>query len=465
MKHVQYLEEAPDGGWGWFVVLSSFLCHLCIVGVAKSFGVFFPYFLEAFGEDARSTSWVSSIQGATCLFGSVFAGALTNVFGCRAVVMMGSLIAAAGLISSFFITSLPAMYLTTGFITGVGFALMYTPCLTMVGRYFKKRRALANGLGVTGTGPGTFILPPFFQYIIDQYGWRGALLVTAGVALQGLVFGALLRPIYLKEDLENHSARAPQDKSMCLTRLFDFSLFKTPIFVIFALSNIFLFFANFIPYVHLVAHARHVGIDAQKAAFLISVIGIGDGVSRIAYGWLSDLGLFVRLRGYIVCLLGFSLSLLCLPVARTYPAMIVCCLCFGVFAGCYTTQTAVFVAEFCGVKRLASAIGLLYSLGGLPTLFGPPIAGYLYDVTGNYDASFYTAGSAVLCSVLLMTPVEIFLTRTAHSRGDRERTVPDDIDIDLAVSGTGKEAVEESLELTEDMRNCKVPFLEEETTV
>ncbi|XP_078695380.1 monocarboxylate transporter 13-like isoform X1 [Branchiostoma floridae x Branchiostoma belcheri] len=462
MKHVQYREEPPDGGFGWFVVLSSFMCHFSVVGVAKSFGVFFPYFLEAFGEDARNTAWVSSIQGATCLFGSVFTGALTNVFGCRAVVMAGSLVAGSGLLSSFFVTSLPAMYVTTGFVTGVGFSLMYTPCLTMVGRYFKKRRALANGFGVTGTGLGTFILPPFFQYIIDEYGWRGALLITAGVALQGLVIGALLRPIYLKEDVENLDTRTRQDKSGCCTRIFDFSLFKIPIFVVFAFSNIFLHFANFIPYVHLVAHARHVGIDAQRAAFLISVIGIADGVSRLVYGWLSDLGLFVRLRGYIVCLLGFGLSLACLPAAGTYPAMVVCCLCFGTSAGCYTTQTAVFAAEFCGVSRLANAVGIVYSFGGLPVLFGPPIAGYLYDVTGNYNVSFYVAGSAVFFSVLLMTVVEIYLTRTAHARGDHERTLSGNLDHDASRTDKG---IEESKGLNEDMKNCKAPFLVQETTV
>ncbi|XP_078695381.1 monocarboxylate transporter 13-like isoform X2 [Branchiostoma floridae x Branchiostoma belcheri] len=462
MKHVQYREEPPDGGFGWFVVLSSFMCHFSVVGVAKSFGVFFPYFLEAFGEDARNTAWVSSIQGATCLFGSVFTGALTNVFGCRAVVMAGSLVAGSGLLSSFFVTSLPAMYVTAGFVTGVGFSLMLTPCLTMVGRYFKKRRALANGIGVTGTGLGTFILPPFFQYITDEYGWRGALLITAGVALQGLVIGALLRPIYLKDDLKNRVTKSTRDKSGCCTRIFNFSLFKIPIFVVFVFSNMFMQFANSIPYVHLVAHARHVGIDAQRAAFLISVIGIADGISRLAYGWLSDRGLFVRLRGYIVCQLGCSLSLVCLPFAESYPAMVVCCLCFGVCVGCLATQMAVFAAEFCGVSRLASALGILYGLAGFPALFGPPIAGYLYDVTGNYNVTFHVAGSAVFFSVLLMTSVEIYLTRTAHAREYHGRTLSNDLDL-----ATTEKAVEleESKGLNEDMKNCKTPFLVEETTV
>ncbi|XP_019628478.1 PREDICTED: monocarboxylate transporter 13-like [Branchiostoma belcheri] len=415
----KHLQEAPDGGWGWLVVLSSFLSHIVVPGTLKSFGVFFPYMLQAFEEDAESTAWISSIQAALTMFGSVVAGALSNVFGCRAVVMAGGLVAAVGLLSSMFVTSLPVMYLTAGFITGLGFSFMYTPCITMVGRYFKKRRALANGLGLSGAGVGTFAFPPVFQLLIDHYGWRGSLFVVAGVALQGCIFGALLRPIYLIEDFENRKTVTSNDEKapsrrrcFSLCRLLDLSLFRKPYFVVFILSNMLLIFGNFIPFVHLVAHARNVGTGAQEAAFLISVIGIGDGVSRIAYGWLSDLGLFPRLRGYTVCALGLALSVFFLPQARTYSTMVACCLAVGLFAGSCASQTAVFLAEFCGVGRLASAVGIAYGIQGFAMLFGPPIAGRLYDVTGNYTASFYVAGSVVMVCVLMLTSLEVHRTRT-----------------------------------------------------
>eukprot|EP00058_Branchiostoma_floridae_P001428 XP_002586916.1 hypothetical protein BRAFLDRAFT_116320 [Branchiostoma floridae] len=361
MGTVRHVEVAPDGGWGWFVVLSSFLSRMAIWGTLKSFGVFFPYLLHAFGEDAESTAWISSIQGALAMFGSFLTGAMCNVFGCRAVVMAGSMTAAAGLLSSMFVTTLPVMYLTAGVITGVGFSFMYTPCIIMVGRYFKRRRALANGLGLSGSGVGTFAFPPVFQLLIDSFGWRGSLFIVAGVALQGCIFGALLRPIYLKDDVEkgktvNSNGRKIPSRChrpcLSLCRLLDLSLFKNPNFVVIIVSSMLVIFGNFILFVHLVAHARNVGTAAQEAAFLVSVVGIGEMVSRIAYGWLSDTGLFPRLRGYIVCDLGLGLCLFFLPFAQTYPSML-----------------------FCGVTRLASAVGIAYGIQGFAILFGPPIAG------------------------------------------------------------------------------------------
>ncbi|XP_066267068.1 monocarboxylate transporter 13-like [Branchiostoma lanceolatum] len=417
---VHCYSEAPDGGWGWFVVLGSFLSHAFIIGSYKSFGVFFPYLQEAFGQDAAATAWVSSIMGAVLLFGSLPVGALCNVFGCRAVVMTGSLLATTGLLSSMFVTSLPVMYLTAGFITGLGFSFMYTPCITMVGRYFKRRLALANGIAMSGSGAGSFALAPVFQLLIDNYGWRGSLFIVAGVALQGCVIGALLRPIQLKADIHEKKAthipsREANDGLIArLCGALDLSLFKMPYFTIFNIIMMFLSIGFSITFIHLVKYARTVGLEPQQAAFLSSVVGISDCVARLGYGWFSNLGLYPLLRGFVVCSVCCGLSLVFLPFAQTYPSMVVCCLFIGVFVGCLNTKITVFLVEFCGVERLASAVGIAFGVRGFSILFGPPLAGYLYDVTGNYNVSFYFAGGTVLCSSLMTSALEAHRTRNVQ---------------------------------------------------
>lgn len=85
-----------------------------------------------------------------------------------------------------------------GIVTGLGFALSYTPSVAMVGNYFHERKALAYGIGLSGSGIGTFILAPAVQLLIELYSWRGALLVLGGFVANLCVCGALLRPIKLK---------------------------------------------------------------------------------------------------------------------------------------------------------------------------------------------------------------------------------------------------------------------------
>jgi len=57
-------------------------------------------------------------------------------------------------------------------VVGIGFGFMYLPSIVMVSFYFDKRRALATGLAVCGSGVGTFVLAPFFNFLVSEYGWK-----------------------------------------------------------------------------------------------------------------------------------------------------------------------------------------------------------------------------------------------------------------------------------------------------
>lgn len=78
---------------------------------------------------------------------------------------------------------------------GLGFGLIYLPAIVSVGYYFEDRRALATGLAVSGSGLGAFIFNPFSKYLIDEFGWRGAILIEAGLILNCVLCGALFRPL------------------------------------------------------------------------------------------------------------------------------------------------------------------------------------------------------------------------------------------------------------------------------
>lgn len=79
------------------------------------------------------------------------------------------------------------------FVIGIGFGLIYVPAVITVGFYFEKWRALATGIGVCGSGIGTFLFAPLSAYIIQMLGWRNALLCQAAIVLSCAIFGALFR--------------------------------------------------------------------------------------------------------------------------------------------------------------------------------------------------------------------------------------------------------------------------------
>jgi MCP family monocarboxylic acid transporter-like MFS transporter 14 len=72
---------------------------------------------------------------------------------------------------------------------------MYLPAIVMVGYYFDKRRALATGIAVCGSGIGTVILSPIASGLLAQFGWGGTHIILAGLILNGIVFGLFYRPL------------------------------------------------------------------------------------------------------------------------------------------------------------------------------------------------------------------------------------------------------------------------------
>ena len=80
-------------------------------------------------------------------------------------------------------------------LSGFGFGLMYLPAMIICGFYFEKRRAFATGVAVCGSGIGMFIFAPLCELLLSTYGWKGATWVIAGIALNGIVAGALFRPL------------------------------------------------------------------------------------------------------------------------------------------------------------------------------------------------------------------------------------------------------------------------------
>lgn len=63
MSHTDCYESVtpPDGGWGWIVVLASFLVHVIVDGIMYSNGIFYFDFLKFFQSGKGETAWVMSL--------------------------------------------------------------------------------------------------------------------------------------------------------------------------------------------------------------------------------------------------------------------------------------------------------------------------------------------------------------------------------------------------------------------
>ncbi|GFS18084.1 monocarboxylate transporter [Elysia marginata] len=188
----------PDGGWGWFVVLGAFTVSLFCDGLSYCFGVLYSELLMHFGESRSKTSMVGSIFFGVAMMLGPFASALTTRFGCRKMTIFGGLLSSFGFFLSYFATSINMLCFTFSIVVGAGFSFCYITSVVIVAFYFDKRRALATGLAVCGTGVGTFTFAPLMDFLINEYGWRLFLILSA-MSLNLVVCGMLFRPLQFTE--------------------------------------------------------------------------------------------------------------------------------------------------------------------------------------------------------------------------------------------------------------------------
>ena len=106
-----------------------------------------------------------------------FVSALSNRYGFRVVTISGAIMAATSLAVSSFAPSIEFLFISVGVFGGIGFGVIFLPAVVAVGYYFDKKRALATGIAVCGSGVGTFILAPFTAFLLEEYGWRGTMLI------------------------------------------------------------------------------------------------------------------------------------------------------------------------------------------------------------------------------------------------------------------------------------------------
>ncbi|KAM9827651.1 monocarboxylate transporter 13-like [Neosynchiropus ocellatus] len=434
--------EGPDGGWGWVMVAALFVSTSLVFGLMRALGVFFVEFVHYFEETAQSISWISSIGLACQQFFSPLAAALCNAYGTRVVVMTGGFMAGLGFILASQATTLLHLYLTMGVISGLGWGMVFSPLVATVMANFTRHRSLAVGVAFTSIGISSFAFNPLFQWLLDVYAWRGALLILGGLSLNIVPCGALVRSqrpsIKPNEEREN----GPFSCGTMLRRVssyLELSLLLERPYVTYTLAVTLLNVGYFVPYFHLVAHSQHAGFSEYQAAFVMSAAGATDILGRVVSGWTSDLGYFrlIHLLSLWTTLAGVFIMLL--PVSSlsgSYPALVAISLFYGFCSGALTSLVFAAVPMVAGVERVMGALGLLQLIESGAGLLGTPLSGLLRDLTGNYTASFLVAGSFLILGTLTMATLPHYFSCTDPPPPKRRAFLNENKDPHLALEST-----------------------------
>lgn len=344
--------------------------------------------------------------------GGPISSMLVNNYGSRPVVIVGGLLCCAGMILASFSKSVIELYLTVGLIGGLGLAFNLQPALTIIGKYFYRKRPLANGCAMAGSPVFLSTLAPFNQYLVNEYGWKGSFLILGGIFLHSCVAGSLMRPVGQSPRSVKSKSKvgSKHDASMKkaskvstaqkINKFLDFSLFAHRGFLIYLSGNVVLFLGIFAPIIFLAPYAKHKGVDDYNSAFLLSVMAFTDMFARPSVGLICNTKLIrPRIQYFFSAAIMFTgiCHLLC-PLAHSYSALVVYVVFFGVGFGSISSLLFECLMDLVGAARFSSAVGLVTIVECCPVLLGPPLAGKLLDITGQYKYLYIASGIVVLTS-------------------------------------------------------------------
>jgi MFS family permease len=315
----------------------------------------------------------------------VVMGWLFDRYGPRRLLTLAAFLVGGGLVLCSQINSIWDLRLFM-FMAGFGTGACLPGVTATVQRWFVKRRGLALGITMSGSGIGTLILSPLINQLIITYGWRIAYASMGAIAFVIILIAAFVifrnpEQKGLKPYGVGESVLPAAEEGLPLREVIRSSAF----FKLVAITIASMMGIHIVTF-HLVPYARDMGIPSTLAATALGTMGGFTVAGRLAMGIIVD-----RLgwqRGLALGNLGAGVLCIWLLGINSAWMLYLFAVFYGFFSGSLVTTQLGFIGQLFGTKYLAQVTGLIYGTAIFVAAFGPTIAGFVFDVMGSYFFAF-----------------------------------------------------------------------------
>ncbi len=281
----------PNSNYRWVIVAAGGLVGCVAMGCIFALPIFLSPMVAETGWSHTGISAAMTIGFLAMAFAGLFWGSLSDRFGPRIVVLIGSVMLVGSLYLASLATSLLAFQLLFGLVAGVAVAAFFAPLMAAVTGWFDTQRGLAVSLVSAGVGVAPLTMTPLSAWLVTHYDWRFSMQILALIAAVILIPATFLlrRPPALMQQAvaAGVPAAVPLEEADRSTMTVKQALLSGP-FIILALTNFFCCATHSGPIFHTVSYAIICGIPAVTAATIYSVEGLAGMLGRIGFGVVAD---------------------------------------------------------------------------------------------------------------------------------------------------------------------------------
>jgi MFS family permease len=376
------MSKSSGFSYGWVVVGVGALMTCIGMGAMLSLAVFLQPISEAMGWSRGGVSAAATLDFLCMGISAFFWGALSDRFGTRIVVLLGSILLGIGLVAASQATSLLQFQLLFGVLIGVAAGSFYAPMIAAASAWIEQHRSLAVALVSAGMGVAPLTVAPSASWLISTYDWRTAMLVI------GIVASALLIPASLLVRPAPRSAAASAITASGTPELqwTAAQAFRTPQFITLALAHFACCAAHSGPIFHMVTYAMVCGIAPLTAVSVYGVAGLSGLGGRLALGALADrIGAKqVLVGGLLVQAFAIATYLAVGQLGEFYALSVI----FGLAYGGVMPLYAVLVREYFGARIMGTVFGAVSAFASLGMALGPWAGGWVFDTFHGYGWLF-----------------------------------------------------------------------------
>jgi len=362
------------------MVFVVFLLSALAFGALGSISVFLKPLVTEFGWSRGQTSFgYTVISFSSAVFGVLW-GYIADRYGTRwfgliaAFAMSGSLFALSQQES---ILQFYGLYFLFG---AFGNAMVTSPLFANVGFWFTHKPGLALGITASGGAVGQAVVPYLCALSLELYGWQTTYMLSAACYL------ALALPVAL---LIRESPSREEARLQPVDEVRTFPLSEREVILWISVAIIFCCTCMSVPIVHLVPLLTDSGFSLDQATTVLMVLMFSGALGRILGGRLGDL--IGALPSYMVMSAGQTLSVFWFPFLDSTAAIYFVAVVFGFTYSGVMSAILVCTRMMVSAKFGARAMSITSFFGWFGMGAGGFMGGYLFDLTGNYEASFIGA--------------------------------------------------------------------------